>query len=218
MSHLKSYLTEDDVRKVLRLHQREIARFIHSQMQGHFWEDTTGYDVVISKGFTEFKASAYTKTMGEPPLDYRHSPADKSNMAKFLFGGFSKCLYDVQKFHSDTERKLAVILERESLKWFRPFKGQFQIFYRLGSDHLEYQPDFVAETTSCIYMLEPKAKNEMEAPDVIAKKEVAVKWCVNASNHAKTYKGKEWKYVLIPHDVIAENMTLDILERQFEVR
>lgn len=139
-------------------------------------------------------------------------------MARYFFGGFSRCLFQIQKFQSDTERKLAVILDREAQKWFRPAKGQFQIFYRIGSEHLEYQPDFVAETENCIYMLESKARNEMDAPDVIAKKEAAVTWCQRASNHAMTYKGKGWKYLLIPHDVIAENMTLDILARQFEVK
>lgn len=136
-------------------------------------------------------------------------------MPQYLFGGFSKCLYDVQKFQSDSERKLAVILERESLKWFRPAKGQFQMFYKLGSDHFEYQPDFVAETEKLIYMLEPKARNEMETPEVLAKKNAAVEWCKNASNHAQSYNGKSWKYLLIPHDVIADNMSLDVLSKQF---
>jgi type III restriction enzyme len=53
-------------------------------------------------------------------------------MAKYLFGGFQRCLYPVQKFDSDSERKLAVILEREALKWFKPAKGQFQIYYQNG--------------------------------------------------------------------------------------
>ena len=73
------------------------------------------------------KPSAYTASADSPPLNFRHSPADKSNMAKYLFGGFTKCLYPVQKFQSDSERKLAVILEREAVKWFKPAKEQFQI-------------------------------------------------------------------------------------------
>ena len=128
------------MRKVLRLHQKELARFIHVQMQDHYWEEAIEYEVKISKGFTELKPSAYTASADESPLNFRHSPADKSNMAKYVFGSFSRCLYPVQKFQSDSERKLAVILDRESLKWFRPAKDQFQIFYRWNGDHLEYQP------------------------------------------------------------------------------
>jgi type III restriction enzyme len=136
-------------------------------------------------------------------------------MSKYLFGGFSCCLYPVQKFQSEPERKLAVILEREAIKWFKPAKGQFEIYYRWGSDHPEYQPDFVAETDKIIYMIEAKSRTEMTDPEVLAKKEAAVRWCVHASSHAQTCGGKPWKYMLVPHDAIAENMTLDVLARQF---
>jgi len=66
----------------------------------------------------------------------------------------------------------------------------------------------VAETEDAIYMLEPKARKEMEASDVLAKKAAAVQWCKNASDFAKTHGGKSWIYLLIPHDAIAVNMTL----------
>lgn len=215
IQHFRHYLSEDDTRKVLRLHQREIARFIHVQMQNHYWEEAVNYEVKISKGFTELKPSAYTASAEEPPLNFHRSPTDKSNMAKYLFGDFNRCLYPVQKFQSDSERKLAVILDREAEKWFRPAKGQFQLFYRWNGDHLEYQPDFVAETTDCIYMLEPKARNEMNDTDVQAKKDAAVQWCRHATHHAVSHDGKPWKYLLIPHDAIAENMTLPGLAGQF---
>ena len=57
-------------------------------------------------------------------------------------------------------------------------------------------------------MLEPKAKNQMDDADVIAKKTAAVKWCEQASAHAATYGGKPWRYALVAHDVVAENMSL----------
>jgi len=211
-THFKNYLTEDEAVKVLWRHQKEIASFIHAQMQGHYWEDeNVEYEVVISKGFTELKPSAYTASATEDPLDFKISPKDKSNMSKYLFGGFKKCLYPVQKFDAEGERILSVILERESEKWFKPAKGQFQIFYKSGSDHPEYQPDFIAETADAIYMLEPKAKNKMEDSEVLAKKYAAEKWCANASNHTAKYGGKPWCYRLIAHDSIAENISIDQL-------
>ena len=216
VKHLGTYLKDEhEVRKVLGAYQKDIAKFVHVQMQEHHWEKATGYEVKISKGFSELKPSAYTASATEPVMDYRQPPADKSNMAKYLFGGFKRCLYPVQKFQSDSERRLSVILEREAAKWFKPAKGQFQIYYKSGADHLEYQPDFVAETASLIYMLEPKARNELTEASVLAKKEVAVKWCQQASDHAATCQGKGWRYVLIPHDVIAENVTLEWLAEQF---
>ncbi len=215
MRHFTSYLAEDDARKVLRCYQRDIARFIHAQMQEHYWEDAAGYEVKISKGYTELKQSAYTHVAEQPVADYRVAPEDRSNMAKYLFGGFNRCLYSVQKFDSDAERKLAVILDRDAIKWFKPAKGQFPLYYRQGADHLEYQPDFVAETNDAKYMLEPKASNLLDDPAVLAKRKSALEWCRMASENALTHGGKPWRYVLIPHDVIAENMTLSGLTRQF---
>ena len=213
--HLCSYLTEDEARNVLRYHQREIARFIYAQMQEHSWEEVLEYEVVVSKGFTEFKSSAYTYAVNQTLADYQVSPTDKSNMAKYVFGGFKRCLYPVQKFDSEAERVLAVILDRDAEKWFKPAKGQFQIFYKQATNHQEYQPDFVAETKDAIYMLEPKASNQMEDAIVLAKKEAAIQWCKNASDYSKANGGKPWCYVLIPHTGIAVNMTVDGLAGQF---
>jgi type III restriction enzyme len=218
VAHFKSYLSEDDTRKLLALYQDNIARFIHAQMQSHYWEEATGYEVVISQGFTELKPSAYTHLVHESPSDYQVSPPDKSNMAHYLFGGFKRCLYQIQKFASDAERRLAGILERDTLKWFKPALGQFQIYYRQESEQREYQPDFVAETDAAIYMLEPKASNQMNDPIVLAKQAAAATWCAWASEHNEKYGGKPWRYALIPHDVIAENMTIVGLVRQYGVR
>lgn len=213
--HLRTHLSQEEAEQVLALHQREIARAVHAQMQDHFWlDDSIEYHHEVKQGFTELKESAFT-TINEPPLDYRVSPSDKSNMARYVFGGFRKYLSNVTKFHSESERKLAVILEREALKWLRPAKGQFQMFYRSGNDHLEYQPDFVAEMGDYIGMLEPKMATQMTEKDVLAKRDVAIQWCGWASEHARSYGGKPWRYALIPHDAIAENVTIEFLLKQY---
>jgi len=205
--HLESYLSMDDARRVVRVHRRELARLIHAQLQEHYWEDVVDYEVTVTRGFTELKPSAYAQT--DATRDFRESPADKSNMAKYLFGGFERCLYPVQKFHSEPERLLAVILERESLKWFRPVSGQFQIHYKSGGRIAEYQPDFVAEMDDVAVMLEPKRRSDMTDADVLAKRDAAVEWCRRATDHAQSHGGKRWAYALIPDDEIAENMTVE---------
>lgn len=213
--HLRSYLSEEEARNVLIYHQKQLAAFVHAQMQEHQWEKATGYDVVVTKGFTELKKPAFTIRDGDSFHNLRETVQDKGRIPQMVFDGFERCLFKELKFQSDPERKLAIILDRDSEKWFRPAGGQFQMFYKLGVSQHEYQPDFVAETADCIYMLEPKAKNEMTSPEVLAKKEVAVTWCARATTHALSNGGKPWKYVLIPHDVIAENMTLAGLASQF---
>jgi len=49
----------------------------------------------------------------------------------------------------------------------------------------------------------------MTDPEVLAKKEAAEKWCKNASDHTANHGGKPWVYVLISHDRIAENMSIE---------
>ena len=203
--HLMGYLSEEAARKVLRLHQKEVARFVYVQMQAHYWEEADSYEVKITRGFTALKASAYTSLAGEilAPHDARY---DGQQIVKHVFSGYKRCLYDHVKFQSTAERILALILDRDSERWFRPAKGQFQIFYRSGSGQEEYQPDFVAEMETEILMLEPKARKDMEDPIVLAKQEAARNWCAHASAYAREQGGKPWRYALIPHDVIAENM------------
>jgi type III restriction enzyme len=214
--HLRGYLSEEETHNVLKYQRKPLAELIHAQMIEHHWERATGYEVVVRKGFTELKPCAYTATADNPIRDFRETVGDKSKIGQLLFGGFSRCLYPVQKFQSDTERKLAIILERESQKWFKPALGQFQIFYKSGVDQKEYQPDFVAESSDAIHLLEPKRESEMNAPDVLAKRDAAVQWCKHASQHALSCGGKLWSYALIPHDAIAENVTLKALTCRFE--
>jgi type III restriction enzyme len=218
VNHLKGYLGNDaDVFKVLRVHQKQIAEFIHTQMQQHYWEETAGHEVVVSKGFTELKDSAFTVSVKDTVLDYRQPPPDKSKIAQYLYSGFARSLYRLTKFQSDTERKMAVILEKDAIRWFRPARGQFQIYYTLGHEHQEYQPDFVAETTDCILMLETKARNMLNSPEVEAKRAAGAQWCAHAAAYAAEHGSKAWKYVLIPHEIVAENMTLSGLLSQYTV-
>jgi len=67
VAHFKSYLREEEVNEVLRSYQQRIAEFVHAQMQAHYVETATDYEVTISKGFTGLKASAYTAQ--EPTVD-----------------------------------------------------------------------------------------------------------------------------------------------------
>jgi type III restriction enzyme len=207
--HLQSYLPEaDEVRNVLDLDRQLIAKNIHAQMMGHFHESATEYAVEVRRGFTALKAPTYTVGAGQPVRDFRHTVDEPSRIKQMVFGHFSRCLYPLQKFDSDTERRFAVILERDADKWFKPAKGQFQLFYKLGVEQPEYLPDFVVETAHFLLMVETKARNEMGADDVKAKAEAGALWCRHASDHAKKTGAKPWKYLLIPHDRVTEDKRL----------
>jgi type III restriction enzyme len=66
-----------------------------------------------------------------------------------------------------------------------------------------------------IYMLEPKAEDEIGTAEVEAKRRAAVQWCQHASEHSATFGGKPWRYALIPHNAVQSNMSLEGLARTF---
>ncbi len=209
VAHLRSYLAdESEVRNVLDLDRQLIASNIHAQMLGHFDESATEYTVEVRRGFTALKEPTYTVGAGQPVRNYRDSVDEPSRIKQMVFGYFSRCLYPLQKFDSDTERRFAVILERDADKWFKPAKGQFQLFYKLGAEQPEYVPDFVAETAHFLLMVEIKARNELGAQDVMAKAEAGALWCQHARDHAKNSGAKPWKYLLVPHDQVTEDKRL----------
>lgn len=195
------------------------TREIHAQMMAQFWEQATEYEVQVSRGFTELKPCTYTATVGQTAHHFRETVAETRRIKQMLFGGFARCLYSLQKFDSDTERRFAIILERDASKWLKPAKGQFQIFYKWGSEQSEYilDFDFVAEIDSSIFMVETKARADVNTQVVQAKAAAALRWCLHASNFTASVGGKPWKYLLVPHDEINESQRLiDFL--RFEVK
>lgn len=69
-------------------------------------------------------------------------------------------------------------------------------------------PDFVAETDDATLLIELKASGMTDDSTVKAKKDASMQWCSHASDHSRKHGGKPWKYLLVPHDVVAENMTV----------
>ncbi|MDP1548354.1 MAG: DEAD/DEAH box helicase family protein [Anaerolineales bacterium] len=221
VEHFKSYLTDDDaLHNVLANYAKPIAEIIHTQLAKNYVEESGGSDVVVSQGFVPLKACAFTAKDDLKPLHW--APDDKRTISQYLYGGFARCAYPYQKFHSDTERILATVLERQAIRWFRPASGQFNIYYRSGATQPEYIPDFVACMDDVILMIETKKAQEVTASqesetDVRAKAEQAVLWCKNASDYSKGVDGKPWRYLLIPHDAVAANITLENLILRYSV-
>lgn len=217
VAHLRSYLKDDDeVRNVLILQAKQIADFVHAQMLPHGWEEASSYEVRVSEGFTQVHSQAYAAPAGESVRQYDTPIDNKVDIRSMLFGGFKKCLYPTQKFDSDTERRFAVVLERDHtvLKWFKPGKGVVRIRYTPDAD---YEPDFVVETKTEKLLCEPKAADRMEDDLVKAKAQAAATWCKHATAHETANGGKPWRYVLIPHDAVADNMTVDGVAKRFTV-
>ena len=214
-THFRSYLDEGETVSVLKDNQKPIAEIVHLQMLDHAWEKAAGYQTVVHAGFSELKKSAFTADYKNPLKNFREQPRPLSSITRHVYGGYQRCLYPVSRFQSDPERVLSIILDRDSLKWFKPMQGQFQLYYKRQHEQHPYVPDFVAETKDRIFMLEPKKEADMADAEVLAKKDAAVKWCALATEHAVANGGKPWTYVLIPHTAIAENMSLEGLVERY---
>jgi type III restriction enzyme len=212
VAHLRSYLPDEKaVTNVLQYHQNKLVDIIHGQMQKHCKEpDAAEYEAQVSKGFETLKPGSYTSARGEAPRPFRAPVDEKLYIRSLLFEGFAKCLLDKQRFDSDTERRFAVILEDEKsvLKWIKPARGQLPIYLANGE---VYEPDFVVETESMKYLVEPKRAKDIDTPEVQAKAKAAQLYCTHATEHAKECGAKAWQYVLIPHDAIRDGVTLSAL-------
>jgi type III restriction enzyme len=206
--HTKS---DDEIHDIFVVNQKPMARFIYDQMRHHRIEEATEYETVISQGFVPLLKSAYTALDNESVLNVHTPPPSKSDIGRYIYGHFKRCLYPATKFQSDPERVLAGILEQESEKWFRPAKDQFNVVYQHNHEQRKYQPDFVVELAERVVMLEVKDARELSDAEVQEKARAARTWCEHASRHALEHGGKPWAYFVIPHDRIQSNMSLAAL-------
>ncbi len=222
VAKLRSYLeTDDEILNVVQFNQRQFATHIHSQMQKHWWQEADeGYEVTVSRGYQTFTDTSYSAD-GNEKLRNVHQPlatGERDRIGGMLFGGFERCSYPVQKFSSDSERMFASLLEKDLdvKKWFKPTRDQFAISYRdVNGSTSSYEPDFVVETLTYKYIVEPKQASLINDANVQVKKQAAVTWCENASKYELSNGGKTWIYVLIPHTAILPSATLNGLVKQY---
>lgn len=197
----KNAENEDDIPKIVNNFKKAIAKTIFDQMQAHFVMTSLGYTKPKVLPFCGIVEQHATLVDGYGRQDYRAVVPPKF-VPKIVFTGFTKSYYVECKFDSKTEQDFSNVLEDdpEVLKWLRPASNQFNIYWSNGSKR--YEPDFVVETADAIYMVETKAKKNMQDADVLGKKKAAEEYCKNASEFTKTVGGKPWKYVLLAHDTV----------------
>ncbi len=215
LDRLRSYLREEDqVVKVLVYFQRQLTDFVYAQMQQHRFVAPVEYEVRVSKGFETLRPTSFDAVATETARDFKNPVEERLLIRGMSFTGFKKCLYPVQKFQSDAERRLAVVLENDGTvqKWFKPASRQFRIHLSGG----DYEPDFVVETETEKFLIEPKRSDLLNDPEVLAKADAAVKWCKHATEHELAHGGKRWRYLLVPDTAINAAMTLEGLASAHE--
>ncbi|MCA3739358.1 MAG: DEAD/DEAH box helicase family protein [Phenylobacterium sp.] len=209
VDRLRAYLPNDeDVRNVLQSRGKEMAQAIFAQMTKHRWTTETKYRVTLHAPFATLKPQAFDGSGANPFLDFRKPPERLSDIKRFIFTGFAKGCYPQAKFDSDTERQMAVLLERDVTVelWMKPGPNQFKIYDTEGN---AYQPDFVAETNTEKLVLETKRASDVSDREVQMKADAASLWCFIATTyHAEKIGEKPWRYALIPDVAVQPNSTL----------
>ncbi|HEY6082289.1 MAG TPA: hypothetical protein VIU45_02455, partial [Chitinophagaceae bacterium] len=198
-------LDGENIQTLIFQWRKPMADRIYAQMMEHFHLHEPGYIKPEVLPFTKIEDWNFTTLVNAGSKDYRDESFPASQTSRFLFSGFKKSCHFEYKFDSRTEQTLAFILENdmEVLRWLRPAPRQFQLYWDHNSR--QYEPDFVAETPDAIYMIETKAANEINDPEVQEKAKAALEYCRHATEFTTQNGGKPWKYGLIPHDKVVKN-------------
>jgi type III restriction enzyme len=212
----RSYLVEDNVTNVTQYHKREIGDYIYAQMMSHFYYETPGFVKTTVRPFTKIEEHNFSKYTEDNIYHYTQTITPTNSIPAKVFSGFKKACHNLYKFDSKTEKDFAWILEDDKpvLKWLRPAEKQFHVYWNHNSRR--YHPDFVVETGSAIYMVETKKESDVDSSDVQEKARAAVQYCAHATEFTTRNGGKPWKYVLIPHNAVKINMSVDRLVRAYE--
>jgi type III restriction enzyme len=183
----------------------------------HFEGEGFAKPVMSVRPYTEIRSLSLSKNQGDRVYDYMEHIEPVSTIRQKVFTGFVKAYHKEYKFDSKTEKDFAYILEHDALciKWLKPALTQFNIYY--GRPSKNYTPDFIVETPAFIAMVETKKRDAMEEADVQAKTKAALHYCYHATEYNRQISGKPWRYVLIPHDQVRVNMSLEFLLREWGV-
>lgn len=188
------------VRRYAKLIIDDIVKQIHENM-----DRQTYYTHVVQKDLIVFRKAVRNVRADGGEVNFRKTIANKSEIKKYVFTGYKKSYYNINAFDSDTERLFSVILEddKDVIRWIKPPLNQLGLFWQAGQ---QYNPDFLVETPTTKYMIEVKAKNEVNNPDVVGKAKEGIKWCKYAS--IVDFDKKPWEYKLIMDEVISVGNTL----------
>ena len=196
--------SDEDKNKIVRRYAKLIIEDIVKQIHANM-DRKTFYTHVIQRDLIVFRKAVKNVRADGGEVNFRKTIANKSEIKKYVFNGYKKSYYNTNAFDSDTERLFSVVLEDDAdvIRWIKPPLNQLGLFWQAGQ---QYNPDFLVETSTTKYMVEVKAKNEVNNPEVIGKAKEGIKWCKYAS--MVDFDKKPWEYKLITDDVIAVGNSL----------
>ncbi len=211
LSHYRAKYPEEKVRNICLMYRKDIIGKFKEQILQHLAVSYEGI-VEVVQGI-ETIINNYLIDASNGLTNIYEEPGER-NIKSLVYDGATKSVTTPYKFDSNPERLFALACENspEVIRWLRPASNQFNITYNRGH---RYEPDFVVETEDMYYLVEVKAKNKLSDPDVIAKKERAIKYCKVASEYNLANGHKAFRYLFIPHDEISASSSFNNLKARF---
>lgn len=208
--HYKAQHGSNGMQNIVMMNKVDIGNKIYTQMMQHFY---------CENGFLQEEVVDTRKHNQEQRYSCHERvnlyAAYTDNIQSVVFDGIQKGVFDRAKFDSYPELLLARVLETDDdvQNWLRPAPREFNITYNHGHS---YEPDFVVETESVIYLIEVKGEDKLNDPDVIAKKKRGIQYCEVASRWGKANGYKEWRYLFIPSKQVMPNSSFMQLAKRFQ--
>ncbi len=213
VEYYESKYGTNGMQNIIMMYKRDIAERIYKQMMQHFYCDNGLIQEEVI-GTRKYNLSSNFTFRTSTPL-YGDFSGDVRSVC---FTDIKKGVFSKTKFDSaEGELSFARIIERDDdvLNWLRPAPREFNITYNHGRN---YEPDFVVETEDTIYLVEVKAKKDIDDPDVIAKKKRGIRYCETVTHWSDANGYKPWKYLFIPADEIYPNSTFGMLAKQHVIQ
>jgi len=194
----------DKLGQLVHLYRDSIIGDLCTQVESHI-QDETKVEVRVGTGMVRFGGYSKTVLAVDGIVPYSRD-VPRADIRRYLFEGYTKSLYDQVPYDSTPEKDFAALLERDDavLKWIRPAERDLSIGYR-GSG---YTPDFIVDTTDKKYLVEIKARKELQPEidaEVRGKALAGIRWCQAASTIPAA---KPWEYRLVPDDAVGATVDL----------
>ena len=210
--HFQDRFGFDGMNNIVMLNKQPIAKMIFNQMIKHSVRNRGLVEEEIFDVNQSNLKYNYTFTEQVNLFDDNFS----ANIQSVSFTGIEKGVFADTKFDSRPELVLARLLERDadSKKWLRPAPAEFELYY---NGYRRYEPDFVAQTDDCNYLIEVKGEDRLDDEDVLAKKKRAVTYCALATKWSEAHGYMPWKHLFIPSLAITNTSTFKYLSDQYVV-
>lgn len=75
---------------MLQYHQSELVRLVHTQMNQHYTEKATEYQISVSKGFQRLSSSSAEVELGKSAQSFRQPVEERLLIRGMVFSGFRK--------------------------------------------------------------------------------------------------------------------------------